>query len=746
MLKALTGRRSQDPDIADSLKTLQADTLRVLVVLTAIAYLAWHFLSLILDPELIDSGRDLSDRWLLVPIVLLGLSVTWLCRRWVSVASFIFLVSSVFSLAVAVALLRAPVVAFLLPLVMLVAVMLLRLVGGLLVGTATLVAFGIGYLLGPLRIIPDNVLIMVAVVAALAATVAFVLDRNILLAVEWSQHSAAQAHRNEAEARRHRAELVQALHQLGDANHRLYQANAALEAAWKVADAAERAKSEFVTNISHELRTPLNLIAGFSELIMTSPESYGVPLPPRYRSDVQTIYRSAQHLLELTNDVLDLARIGIGHLSLSREPVDLRHLIEDSTAIVKDYLAAKHLWLKLDLEPGLLLSVDRLRIRQVMLNLLTNAARFTEEGGVTVSTRLTDDRVVIRVTDTGPGIPVTEQQRIFEAFHQVDRAGSAAWGHGYGLGLAISQHLIELHGGHMGVESTLGSGTSFWLTLPVDNNRPDATTGADRPSSLSWLARHGERVLVIITDDSEFVEFLQRHLPSYRILIAPNAAAAVALAQQLCAVALLTDYADDQREHVLLASLNTPVLRLPFPRAAPFTGASGVTAYLTKPVRRQKLLQAITRVSGPVQTIVVADDDPEFVQLIERFLRGFEATARARVLVAYTGEEALALLQRERVDLLLLDLAMPQRDGQEVLRAINGEHRDLDIPIIIVSAREWSAGSAPLIGSLVLNAPGGFHLEEFLVLLEALLGALPPLRPRAAGQPVRHLPLPPAMS
>jgi signal transduction histidine kinase/CheY-like chemotaxis protein len=729
MLELLLGRTVQGPDVADLLKALRADTLRLLVLLTALTYLSWHFLSIVSNPGLTDSWSLLANRWLLVPIVLSGLGVTWLCRRWVLLASFFFLETSTISLAAAVVLLRAPLAAFLLSLVALAATVLLRPLGGFLVSASALLLFDVGRIAGPLRILSGDTLAMAAAVVMLTVGVAWILDQNTILAVEWSQNSMLRAHRNEEEARQHRADLVQALHQLDDANYRLHQANAALETAWRAADAAERAKSEFVTNISHELRTPLNLIAGFSELIMTSPESYGSPLPPRYRSDVQAIYRSAQHLLALTSDVIDLARVGIGRLALTREPIDLAELVEDAVGMIKEYLAAKQLWLRVEIEPELpVLIADRLRIRQVLLNVLTNAARFTAEGGIAITVQQEKKGIVVKVSDTGPGIPLTEQQRIFEAFHQVEQVVRKSGERGYGLGLAISRRLIELHGGQIGADSRPGASTTFWFSPPSDAEAMHPSLEAERPADLSRLARRGDQILVMITEDKGLSSFFQRYVPEYRIVAADSPSAA-ALASELCALAILVDAGMSAATIAELSATEIPIICLPTPHTAFLAAALGVNACLTKPIRLEELRQAIEELSGPFRTVLIADDEPEFGQLIERYLRSLESTREARIFTAYTGAEALHYLKEELVDLLLLDLAMPEMDGQEVVRSMRTLPQQASVPVIVISARERSADYVSLPGTLSLHYSRGFGLEELLSILRGLLRTLPPPRP-----------------
>ncbi|MBM4418141.1 MAG: hypothetical protein FJ033_07495 [Chloroflexi bacterium] len=339
-----------------------------------------------------------------------------------------------------------------------------------------------------------------ASVSGATVATAWLLGRSLVVVVEWSLRSLEEARRSAEAAKEHRAELVRALKQLDTAYYRLERANAALELAWKAAESAERAKSEFVTSISHDLRTPLNLIVGFSEMVLTAPESYGTPLPPAYRGDVHAIYRSAQHLLVLTNDVIDLARVGVGRLALAREPIDLEQVVADACAIVREYVTAKRLWLRTEIAPGLpTVSADRLRIRQVLLNLLTNAARFTEQGGIIVCASLEQGEVVVRVRDTGRGISVEELPRLFDEFFHDGCGGPDARADpgGVGLGLPISRRFVQLHGGRMGAESDPGAGTVFWFTLPIDAAEGAAWREGRPPVLLPGGSRPADRGLRI---------------------------------------------------------------------------------------------------------------------------------------------------------------------------------------------------------------------------------------------------------
>ncbi|MCL4545471.1 MAG: ATP-binding protein [Chloroflexi bacterium] len=732
MLYAVAKNLGRDPEMAEVLTDLRRDTLRWVVGATAVIYLSWHFLSLLVDQDLVDSWTALKDHWLLVPVVLGGLAGTWWLQRSTIVASLFFVGSSVLSTTAALVVFHSPLIVLFYSFSALAAVVLLNPLAGLAADALVVALLTWGMRSGVLHPVDTGLVVATGSYLLLTVVAAWTLKRNVAVALEWSQHSAERAQASADEARRHRAQLVQTLKQLDEANYRLRQANAALEMAWETADAAERAKSEFVTNISHELRTPLNLIIGFSELMVVSPESYGVPAPAPYRRDITAIYRNAQHLLGLTNDVLDLARIGTGRLGLRRELIALPLLIEETSAIVRDYLVAKGLWLKLEVPPDLpAVSVDRLRVRQVLLNLFTNAARFTEQGGVVVSAQVDAGMVTVRITDMGPGVPLDEQGKIFQTFHQAGAARGSKWSPGYGLGLPISKRLVELHGGCMGVESREGAGATFWFTLPLESSFQEPSSAVDRPATMAWLARQRDHIIVVVTSDEQFLQFLQRYLVSYRLVAEAERRTALQLAQELGAIAILSDSSDTgdlaDDEHIPV-----PLLRVPFPHAAQAAAMRGVATCLTKPIRRQDLLKAIARLQRPINTILVADDDQQFVQLVRRFLSGPRPGRRLSVLAAHTGRETLEILQQQRVDAVVLDLAMPELDGEQVLARMAARESLRNIPVIIVSAQEHIGGLVPLAGSCVVAVPGGFRLDELLTLLEALLGSLPPPRPAHA--------------
>ncbi len=721
----------QDPEIAAEIQALREDTLRLFVAVSAIAYLAWHFA--------VSPDQGLAY-WKLLPVVATGQVVTYLLlKHWPLLATVCFLTVSVISIMAALWILSSPSPLVLLPVVVLTAVVLLHPVAGLLVSAGSVGTLLLLQQAGPVAWLSGERVGETAVAMLITLVAAWTLGRNMVIAVGWALHSYRTASQNAESARGHRAELARALKERDTAYYRLQRASAALELAWKAADAAERAKTEFVTNISHELRTPLNLIVGFSEMMLMAPESYGVPLPAAYRGDLHAVYRSAQHLLTLTNDVIDLARVGVGRLALFREPARLAHVVGDACDIVREYVTAKGLQLAVELPPDLPeLSLDGLRIRQVLLNLLTNAARFTGRGSITISATLHDDCVLVRVSDTGPGIAAEELPRVFEEFHS---EGGNPTAHpsglgGVGLGLPISKRFVELHGGRMGVESMLGSGTTFWFTLPAALDLV-APAGARQHDPRPAIFSRGEGVLVLLGGDAQVVRFFRQHIRGYRIVPAPSLRRAVAAAVEHRAAAILADL--DHRDIANGKDLPVPLIRLPFPHGQRVAAALGAAAYLVKPVTRARFAEALALLPHPFQTVLVADDDPRFVQLIVRMLRASTQPPVRDVLIAHTGSEALALMREARPDLVVLDLVMPELNGNDVIQAMAATASLSAVPVIVVSGQDEVDGGVPLGGTISVKKPDGFHTEEMIGAVESLLSVLEPPRrylddPTAGGK------------
>lgn len=245
---------------------------------------------------------------------------------------------------------------------------------------------------------------------------------------------------------------------------------------------ADQLKSQFLANMSHELRTPLNSIIGFSKVILKGIDG---PITDTQREDLTAIYNAGQHLLGLISDMLDISRIEAGKLDLSFEQVQVEEIIEGVAATAVGLVKDKPIELISDVPADLpAITADRIRVRQVLLNLVSNAAKFTEEGQIAISARSVEAdptaELLIAVADTGIGISPENVEKLFEPFSQVDPSPTRKSG-GTGLGLSIARHLVELHGGRIWVESTLGEGSTFAFTLPLEP--PAASPAAETSSS-----------------------------------------------------------------------------------------------------------------------------------------------------------------------------------------------------------------------------------------------------------------------
>ena len=433
---------------------------------------------------------------------------------------------------------------------------------------------------------------------------------------------------------------------------KLERANEALIFAQESAEKAYRFKSDFVANVSRELRTPLNLIIGFSEMMVNTPESYGgVLLPPEYRGDTNALYRSARHLRDLINDVLDLSQIESGRLSVVKAKVDLRQVVDEAIEMVRGLAEARRLELVVALpQDAMLLQLDRTRMRQVMLNLLTNAIRFTDQGYVHVRGSIGGQSATIAVQDSGRGIDAADLSRAFEAFSQFDEQRMQG---GSGLGLAVSKKFVELHGGRMWIESERGQGTTVSFELPCPSPthrvsprsmaRAGAPAGSGLPSPLATpsLPYSRQRPLVLVLhEDGSVLTLLQRHIPDTDFVVAttPDGARGV-LEQQYPDAVLLDDSVDyagtgspsngasdgsasggsaSEAWRKLALPAHLPVIHCSLPLHGPGHLLSKVAGYLPKPVEREQLAAVLKRLPVPPRTVLIVDDNPHIVRLLAR--------------------------------------------------------------------------------------------------------------------------------
>ena len=581
----------------------------------------------------------------------------------------------------------------------------------------------------PLPVPPMLIILLTGVASWLS-------QRNLYTALQWAWVSQAEAQQKMEEARDHQAELQRIAKALDEASYRIRRMNVELARAREAAEEARRLKQQFVQNVSHELRTPLNIILGFSEMMAIAPESYGDGgLPPAFRGDINEIYRSARHLQGLIDDVLDLAQIEARRMGLIKEEVDPAELIMEATETARSLVENRGLTLRVHIQPNLPpVYVDRVRIRQVLLNLLNNAARFTEQGGVTVSGSLVSGEVVISVADTGIGIAPEDIPKVFEEFRQLDGSTTRRYG-GTGLGLAISKEFVELHGGRMWVESKLGEGSTFSFTLPLaqaEEMRPAPARLSTAPPVAPFSGPFRERTILVMHDDPIILRLFQRHLEGYRVLGARDRAEARQLIQKerpRAVVLSLPPEGDEtwfQTKAEFASGYGIPLITCPIPSGRHLADSLGVADYLIKPISRKRLLEAVERWDGRVRRVLIIDDDPSMVRLLARMLRS--ASHPYQIGMACGGEEGLAMMREMRPHLVLLDLIMPPPDGFEVLERMRAEEEWRDIPVIAVTAKDLIARDFPISQGKLLGIwkAEGFSTWEIMSGLQGLLDSLAP--------------------
>jgi signal transduction histidine kinase/DNA-binding response OmpR family regulator len=562
----------------------------------------------------------------------------------------------------------------------------------------------------------------------LAAAVTWISSQGLYTVLDWAWNSQQRASQLLEEKRDQHGKLNRTIVALTEATRRLQRVSYELAIARLRAEEARELKERFAANISHELRTPLNLILGFSETMYLTPDVYGeIEWPSTLKQDVRQIYRSSRQLLDLVNDVLDLSRIDAAEMPIHKERSDLGTVVQEAMSTISDLLRGRDLTLRAEIPPTLpLLYFDRARIRQILINLLTNAARFTAKGSITVSVEMAEHEVIMTVADTGVGIPQEGLTQIFDEFHQIDMSLRRNTG-GAGLGLAISKRFVELHGGRIWAESELGKGTTLRFTLPFADMAP---TGRPQPSRpLHPSPSTYEPAIVVVDRDPGVATLLNRHVQRYRFLQAQDLTAAQDLIARWHPGALVLNVPpgaqvqpDAYLDALRIAPSQVPVLFCSLRTQDWMAREMEVRDCLTKPISRERLLECIHSVEG-AQDILIVDDDRGFVQLMRRYLSS--ANSGYRVRWAYEGEEALALIQAQRPDVIFLDLVMPGMDGTELLDALRTDQDLGDIPVFIVTATDYGQDMWDQQGSVIgLARRTAFGVGEVIRYTQTLLDVI----------------------
>jgi signal transduction histidine kinase/DNA-binding response OmpR family regulator len=453
-------------------------------------------------------------------------------------------------------------------------------------------------------------------------------------------------------------------------------------------EVASRHKSEFLASMSHELRTPLNAVIGFSEVLL---ERMFGELNERQEEYLQDIWASGKHLLELLNEILDLSKVEAGRMELELTTFAVVEALDYGLALVRERAASHAITLSLDVGPAVgVVTADQLRFRQVVLNLLTNAVKFTGDGGrVEVRAHSDDGELTVTVTDNGIGVAPADQERIFESFQQGGRGAAKA--EGTGLGLTLSKRIVELHGGRIWCESELGRGSTFGFTIPRH-----AALGDLPPPREVTGAPPANPTLVIVEDDRRSLDLLSVYLeaPGVTVVTARDGQEGLDVIRRLHPDAVVLDIRLPKLDGWdLLALLKADPATAPIPvvivsmldeRGKGF--ALGAAEYLVKPVGRDEVRAALARVTAPrgsEHTVVAIDDDPLALELVRAVLEPDGWT----VLSAASGAEGIELTRSRHPAVVLVDLLMPGMDGFAVVEALRRDPVTVSVPIVILTSK-----------------------------------------------------------
>lgn len=587
---------------------------------------------------------------------------------------------------------------------------------------------------GLLAPLPSQEISLGLVLIWVTVAIAYGARQPVLKLAEWSWDRYCQVCWLLEQARDRQVELKEALEALADANRELAMMNERMAALRLIAEEARKSKATFVANVSHELRTPLNVILGLADVLLRASEVPGEELPATVREDLAILYRNCEHLSSMVNDVLDLSQVEAGKLALRREWVDVGGLIDDALRIVQPLLERKGLTLQVS-KPGELplLYCDPRRIRQVILNLLSNAARHTEKGSIAVQVRHEEPYVVVSVADTGPGIAEEDAKRIFEPFEQ-GAGGMLGTHRGSGLGLSISRQFVEMHDGRIWLQSELGSGSTFTFKLPV-SPLAGPREPVHRWISEGWTRRtvpgtlpptRLERRMVLYDPTGKLYPVLARYTDELEIVETSVLAQAKRTLRETAAQALLINAGTPGELMELVEQARTdnpdvPIIGCSVPSRESHALLTEVTALLLKPLRRRDLERAIREAGRPVRRVLLADDDPDAVHTLVRMLRGLDSGLE--IITAADGKETLDAMRKQFPDLVLLDLMMPRVNGWEVLAARVKEQALSQIPVIVITAQDPK--DEPISSRVVVGTMGaGLSLSKLLRSSQAVASLL----------------------
>ena len=592
----------------------------------------------------------------------------------------------------------------------------------------------------------------------ISAALAAALAHRVYGLYGWLEASFQRTQRLLDENLESKMRMAQTVEDLAHANRQLSLAHERMAAFRELAERAQQSKADFVAKVSHEFRTPLNMIIGLVDLLVETPDIYGRALPGPLLKDLEIVHRNSEHLASMVNDILDLSRAESGYMTLHKEAVDLGEMIAKAKTVVQPLLNNKGLSMRLEVPDDLeTVSCDPVRIRQVVLNLISNAARFTDAGGIVVRVVPKAASVRVDVEDSGPGIAPQDRERIFEPFKQAEIIATGRRG-GTGLGLNLSKQFVELHGGRIWVESELGEGSTFSFELPWQGpSAPVATAGRWIQSEWKWLARTSPeshdggyaeartQPRVVLCDPTDSLALMVRHHADQAEFVpVPDLERALEMLSGYPAHALIINaptpeamrsWVREARERVR----DTPIVGCSVPEQHSEALSAGAWDYLVKPIRQGDLQRALRSLDHPVRDLLVVDDDPDLLDLIQRKFALLDP--QIRVTPASGGREGLVRLSERSFDVVLLDIVMPEIDGWEFLRRKRDLPSRRDVPVILVTAQDPS--DRPTVSdSLTLTFQDGIGIGRILLTSLAFSSILlsPSRTPLVKAPPAKALP------
>ena len=502
----------------------------------------------------------------------------------------------------------------------------------------------------------------------------------------------------------------------------LKKREAELAAARDEAMQATQAKSQFLASMSHELRTPLNAIIGYSEMLHEEAADLG---QDDFLPDLQKIQDAGKHLLSLINDILDLSKIEAGKMDVLLEDFEVADLITQVQSVIEPLMAKNANTLVVDCAPELgTMHSDQTKLRQNMFNLLSNAAKFTKAGRITLAARRIlqdgDDWLEFKVSDTGIGMTPEQLGRLFQAFAQAEASTSRDYG-GTGLGLAITRHFCRMLGGEVTVDSTPGEGSTFTITLPSAVPAAESEVVAPAAAPAAGVATG---TVLIIDDDKAIHDLLQQELAAkgYHVLHAAGGREGLKIAKETRPDVITLDIImPDLDGWSVLKTLKDdpelreiPVLLMTIMGDRDMGFALGAADYLIKPLDREMVLAAVNRHAHSAEgaQVLVVDDDWKTRDMLHRTL----AKEGWTVAEASNGREAISLLERGRPVLVLLDLMMPEMDGFEVLERMRRDESWRDIPVVVVTAKDLTRAEVDQLNGHVVKVlqKGAYRRKDLL--------------------------------